>query len=545
MKSLFMQNYPVHIILFISVLFALACQNRGSQMQQDSERGKKTNPPSVTLPEPDVGTNGSRFKLTELAAAEKKIFQINDTIVFTGLEEQMKKQEFLKEVKLRVKLHCIFDMEQVLIKEFTRELQASIPLIELLSQEALLPQKSNYPSCGFSFKAEHKGGAAHHFELPPLPIVDYDSPRFIQLWDSLGKIDDSFNYVFIDELSRYWLDTGEQEPMNDLQLVCSDFSLSLPIRPQQFIPFSAFSFDSLEESILEKVHKENPVQLCRIFGYKASTLVGVSSVFHLMYPQPSLRVDIDDDLFKNKEQSFYFAIMEPDGIKVKEPRPDFPIYTYSINNPHSYPVHILIENYEERELNLQYYGLYHRAGRSFYSRTKELFSLGSIYTVNGQSAQNKTEKGTIIKLEPKSEISFSALLTEPFWLCRNSRDGTLTHWLGTVVLFPDLKIYQLISDQTEAIPLSQNIMYELDTEAGKHFNILTDYLKQSGWKNKFRNIFFRRGLCDGKIIAQSKDPIIELYTPPGTKLRWIDFTPVYQGHFNNTDSFISKRVNQK
>ncbi|MDE0119890.1 MAG: hypothetical protein OXM55_07790 [Bdellovibrionales bacterium] len=543
MKLSSMNSYPIFIILFISVLCTLACNNRGSHQEQNSQRESQAAPPTVTLPEPGVGTNGSRFKLTELAAAEKKIFQINDTIVFTGLEEQMKKQKFLKEVQLRVKLHCIFDTKKVLIKEFTRELQTSIPLIELLSQEALLPQESNYPSCGFSFKAEHKGGAAHHFEIPPLPIVDYDKHRFIQLLDSSGKIKDPFNYIFINELSRYWMDTGEQEPMNDLKLTCSDFSLSLPIRPQQFIPLSAFSFDSLEESIWEKVNKENPVQLCRIFGYKADTLVGVSSVFHLMYPQPSLRVGIDDDLFKNKEPSFYFAIMEPDGKKVKEPRPDFPIYTYSIKNPQPYPVHILIENYKERELYLRYYGLYHREGKSFYSKTEELFSLGSIYTVKGQSAQNKTKMGTVITLEPKSEISFSALITEPFWLCSNSRDGTLTHWLGTVVKFPDLRIYQLLSDQIETIPLSKNIMYELDTQADEHFDILTDYLKKNS-REKFRNIFFRKGLCSGTIIAKSKDPIIELYGPK-PRLRWIDFTPVYPGHFNNTDSSISKILNNR
>ena len=360
------KSYFIFIVLFINILFTLACGKKTNQMQEDSQKGNETTPPAtVTLPEPDVGTNGSRFKLTELATAEKKIFQINDTILFTGLEEQMQKQEFLKEVELKVKLHCIFDTKKVLIKEFKRDLQSAIPLIELLSQEALLPQKSNYPSCGFSFKAEHKGGAAHHFEIPPLPIVDYDSHRFIQLLNSSGKIDKPTNYVFINELHHYWVDTGEQESMNDLHLVCSDFSLSLPLHPQQFIPFFAFSFDNLEKDILEKINKENPNQLCRIFGYNKETLVGISSVFHLMYPQPALRVKIDDGLFKKKEQSFFFSIMEPNGRKVKEPRPDFDLYTYSIKNPHPYPVYILIENYKERDLELQYYGLYHRSGKSF------------------------------------------------------------------------------------------------------------------------------------------------------------------------------------
>ena len=149
--------------------------------------------------------------------------------------------------------------------------------------------------------------------------------------------------------------------------------------------------------------------------------------------------------------------------------------------------------------------------------------------------------GTMITLEPKTKISFSALITEPFWLCESPRHGTLTQWLGTVVKFPNLKIYQLMTDQIETIPLSQNIMYQLDTHAGEHFNILTDYLKKKPRK-KFRNIFFREGLCDGKIIAESKDPIIELYGPR-PKLRWINFTPVYPSNFNNTDQIISKILN--
>ena len=535
MRQLFTHSY--HICTILVILFLMSACNEKSNPEQKSGKGGNTAPTTVELPEPGVGTNGSRFKLTELSAAEKKIFQINDTIVFTGLAEQMQTQGFLKDVQLKVKLHCIFDNEKVLIKEFTRELSPSIPLIELLSQEALLPQENNYPSCGFSFKAEHKGGAAHHFEIPPLPIVDYGNHRFIRLLDSSGKMSESFNYVFMNTMSDYWLDTGRQEPMDNLHLVCSDFSLPLLVRPQQFIPFSVFPFDSLSGDILEKVNKENPIQECRIFGYKKQILAGVSAIFRLMYPQPPLRVQIDDELFKNKEQSFYFAIMEPDGRRVKEPRPDIPLYAYIIENPHPYPVYILIENYEKRELQLQYYGLYHREGKSFYAKTKELFSLDSIYTVRGQSVQDKTDAGTLIKLEPNSEISFSAVLTQEFWLCENSRDGSITNWLGTVVKHPDLKIRQLVSDKIDSIPISQNTLYELDTRTGEHFNILTDYLSKHAGKT-FRNIFFREGLCKGNIIAESKDPIIELYGPK-PKLRWIDFTPVYPGHFNNTDSIIS------
>ena len=403
----------------------------------------------IGLPEPSIEGQTSRFKLTELAAVQERFLTINDSIVFTGLKEKIEKQESLKNVKLTVKSHCILNKETVLIKEFNKELNQSIPLIELLPEEVLLHQGDSYPSCGFSFKAENKEGAAHHFELPQLPIIDYTTGRFIQFFSSSMRMDESFPYINMDNISDYWLDIGKQEPMDNLNLVCSDFSLSLNIRPQQFIPVSAFLFDQLKEKLRKEINEKRPIQTCRILGYVGKTLTGVSYMFYLRYSAPSLYVSIDDDLFEDKEAAFYFEFMRSNGMGDKKERPDVPLYSYSINNPHPYPVYILIENYSERReggLLLDFYGLYYSRKGSFYALHKDSFYLDSIKTLRGQTAQKKTAVGTFIKLEPGSKIAFSVVLKETFGLCRaKNRENGEIHWLGGIVKYPDLKIYQLVS----------------------------------------------------------------------------------------------------
>ncbi len=506
-----------------------------------------SSPPAVVeIPEPDIGVEGSRFKLTELSTLDEKVFRLNDNITFTGLSEQMKAQSFLKDVQLKIKLHCTFDDKTVFIKEFRRILSQQIPLIELLSSEVLLPLEDKYPACGFSFSAEHKGGAAHYFELPHLPIVDYTDQRFIRLLTSSGELEKVFPYVFMDNITDYHIDTGTEESIDSLNLMCSDFSLSLKVRYQQFIPFSVFPFETLTEEQKQQITNEQPTQQCRIFGYRNNVLVGISSVFHLAYPAPPLRVDIERKLFKNKEDTLYSSVMKIGERRARRNRPDIPLYTYSISNPHPYPVHILIDNYKKKRLKLSLYGLYHMDRRSFYRRERELFDLGHINTVKGQAIQtNIKEEGTLIRMEPKSRISFSSMLTEDFSFCDNiSRNGVITHWLGAVVQYPDLKIYQLTSDKIRPVLLSQNIRHELDTQSGEHFKILTKYLTAKANRRLLGDTFFRRGTCSGKIDPRSTDPTIK-FRSGGRRLKFINFTPVPQYKYHKTDLGIAKIINNQ
>lgn len=534
--------------IFLFFILLSACGGTGDKdLRIDSQKGN-----GIGIPEPSIVDQTTRFKLTKLAAVHEKFLTVNDNIVFTDLKEQMKEHKSLTEVKLKVKSHCLLNKERVLIREFTKELVPSIPLIELLPEEVLLYEGDNYPSCGFSFKAENKAGSAHHFELPQLPIMGYRENRFIKFFSSYQKINESFPYISMDSIDDYYMDLGEQKPIDNLSLICSDFDLSLPIRPQQFIPFSAFLFDQLEEKLQKKIKKQRPIQTCRIFGYVDKTLTGVSYIFYLRYSAPYLFVSIEDDLFEGKESSFYFEFMQSDGKGDKKNRQNIPLYSYSIRNSHPYPVYILIENYSKRkgkrrELLLDFYGLYYNSQiGGFYSSHEDEFYLGSIKTLRGQTAQEKTEMGTVIKLESQSEIAFSVILKKSFGLCRTRKSvNEQTYWLGGIVKYPDLKIYQLVSDKVESIPLAQNIWQQLDTKAGRGFSILTNYLTDGAEREKFDHLWFKQGICSRKIVADTNDPIIELYRSGSrVKTRWIDFTPVQQNQYRQTKIILGILTNR-
>ena len=533
------------LFLFITI-FLSACNKKGGR--PTTSQTHDSQPKAVELPEPSVQGKTARFKLTKLAAVQEKFLKLNDSIVFTGLEKkQLEDKSSFKDINLHIKTHCILNQKEVIIREFNRPLQEAIPLIELLPKEVLLYQV-NTPSCGFSFKAQNKEGSAHHFELPQLPIINHTTNRFIELFNSSGKIKEPFLYIFMNKISDYWLNTGTQKEIDTVNLICDDFSLSLSISSQQFIPFSAFPLGELSAQIKQTIVKSNPDQQCRIFGYKKNILTGVSSVFHLLYPQPPLRVTIADSLFKDKEkqQFFYFEIMQVDG-RDKENRPDIPLYLYTIRNPYPYPVYILIENYKEREkeLFLNFYGLYYKEGESFYVLHDETIHLSAVQTIEGKTTQTNLEEGRLVKLTPGSRITFSVLLKERFGLCSVVRNKS--HWLGAVIRFPDLKIYQLVSDQVNPVLMSQNILHQLDTHSGKSFNILTDYLIGEFASRSFSNIWFRQGICDGTIVSDTIDPVIELYrsfTVKPLKTRWIESTPINERDYRRTNQAINAIIHE-
>ena len=534
--------------LIIFIILLPACTKKGSSLIDSQANDNQHN--TVKIPEPSIQDKAAtRFKLTELVAVQEKFLKLNDNITFTGLgNKKLKEESSVKDISLHIKTHCILNQKDVVIHNFNKSLQESISLIELLPKEVFLSQTST-PSCGFSFKAQNKEGSAHHFELPQLPIINHTANHLIELFNSSGEVTAPFPYVFINKISDYWLNTGTQEQIDTVNLICDDFSLSLPIRPQQFIPFSAFPLNELNTEIKQKITKNNPHQECRIFGYKKNILTGVSSIFHLSYPQPPLHVSIIDDLFEHRkrQQSFYFEILDADGREI-ENRPDIPIYSYLIRNPHPYPVYILIENYKntEEELMLNFYGLYYKAGKSFYVWHDDVFHLSGIQIVEGKNIQiHAIGEDHLIKLTPHSEIEFSVLLKERFTLCSSVHEKS--HWLGAVVKFTDLKIYQLVSDQVNPAFMSQNILHQLNTHAGKSFSILTDHLTEKTMGT--RSFWFKKGICSGKMIAQTIDPVIELYRKTSKsnqlKPRWIDFTSVVETDYFRTNQSIGAAINNK
>ena len=457
----------------------------------------------------------SLFDLTDLSAVEeeKESLTINDTIRLRGLT---KEKVYFKDIRLQVKTHCLFSreqgaetgvMEQEETMEVETELREAVPLIELLPAKTLLSRKGPL-TCGFFFKAVNKEGEEHQFELPYILIENSES-RFIQILEKSGQtIEDDFPYVFINKAPDYWVDTGIFESMDRLDLICDDFSLSLLVRSQQYVPFSFFTFDELERETQDKIRKEKPTQNCRIFGYKNKVLVGVSSEFYLSYPQVPIDIKVKDDLFKGNENSFYSHFMYSDGTQ-KEKWEDIPLYSYSIVNNHSYSVYLLIEDYEKRELEYGFYGLYYKGAlairRAFYADHNDTMKLDGIRVVAGKafhtkvrirdSQGKKKEDLTFIKMEPKSRIVFSVMLEKPhFSLCEDSREVMLT-WLGAVVSLPDLRIYQLVSGKPDLAFLPKNILHLLDTGAGKTFHILTDMLTNDYAQENFVTLWFKREGC--------------------------------------------------
>ena len=549
------------VFLFV---FMCACdeQAKPGTVQIDSEPPDKE---VVELPEPLVEDgNDTRFTLTGLKAVEEKFFKINDDIVFTGLEKQLKTDEFLQEVMLRIRVHCVVNENKVLIREVTRNLSHAIPLIELLPVEALLPQEGEtLPSCGFSFKAEHAGGAAHHFELPVLPVQNYKTGTFIQLLNvKEGKVDKLFPYVFMDQVSDYWIDAGNKEPVDNLHLICSDFSLNLPIRFQQFVPFSVFRFYQLfkEEEKMQNI--SSPHQLCRIFGYKKDTLVGVSPIFNLLYPPPRLHVKIDTDVLLDGKTEWEDAGDEFYRLIINDEKwIDVAMYTYVIENPYQHPVHILFHHSDEvTELSHGLYQLYHSLsnGQNFYERDPSALKLGKIQmlegTVNIQPLESPViinqyeNEGFLATLHPQSQIQVPVVLSSEYSaFCDMDDRDKGAYWMGAIIRFPDLGIYQLNNPNIDSIPLEKNIIYKLDTKAGESFNILPDYVLESRSVSESRYLWFREGSCSvgkiGMIKAVSKDVMIEMRRSTNkARIRWVPTTPISQAQFNKGNRVVRQLV---
>ena len=279
------QHFSRFFFLFLFVICLSACSQSD---EEDEQEGPKTDNVRVELPEPIIeGLTDEgrvfRFKLTQLSVVKKKVFRINDSIVFTSLEEQIKQNKALKEVQLKIKTNCVLNSGDVVIKNFTRPLSSSIPIIELMTSEILFADVRGITSCGFSFKAEHKSGSAHHFEIPHLPILDFHLERFIKVLHLSDNKEQSSQYISLKNKADYLIDAGAEKPIDHLKMVCSDFTLELPMRPQQFIPFSVLPFYELEEKIKRRFNTERRYRpLCRLFGYVNNILVAASYFFSLV-----------------------------------------------------------------------------------------------------------------------------------------------------------------------------------------------------------------------------------------------------------------------
>ena len=516
-----MTQFKIILILFVVTGF-ISCRQANNQDRNPSSEGDppKVPPDTVELPEPAVRTqgtqDGTRFKLTELSAINDKFIKIQEDMVFSGIEETIK--EPLKEISLNIKSHCIFrtakEPEKVIIKEYTRELTAVIPIIEIVPAEVLLHKGNGYPTCGFSFKAINKAGSAHHFEWPQLPIVDYKEGRDFSLLTKEEPQTDTLVHLFTDRLSEYTLNTGPKNHIQQLDFVCDDFSLSLLVRPLQFIPLIAFPFHSQLVETIDNIKQKNPFQNCRIFGYNNNTLLGVSAFFKLVYPshRPFKIKKRNNSDFMVSGDAFHSQIVHSTG-ELKKNIDGIPLYSIEIINPFLYPVHIFIKEQENR--TMQSYSFYQTAKQlapkdpvwekqSMYNDDTVPFSLDKLAIKNGEAVIKETTEGTLITIEPNAWVSLSVVLNQAPDICnvkkRFSKERSVD-WIGSLFEYPELGIFQLVSDKLP-FTAKQNIVQKLNTtnfkeeDEPRHLSILSSKnLENNSQMQEIRHLLFRAGRC--------------------------------------------------
>lgn len=553
-------------LLVLIILFTISCAKPESKPESKPVVNsnklvniKKEFPFVLSLPEPLIQEDKkTRFKLTQLAVVKEKFLTISDHIVFSGLENKINLTKHLKDIKLHVKSHCIIDQKKVMIQNFERNLTLSIPIIELLPVEVLI-HKYDLSSCGFSFKAIHKDGSAHHFELPQLPIKGYNEDHIIKIFSDQRIINKDFSYIKVDNISDYWLDLGTTIVMDKIDLICDDFDLSITTSQQQIIPLSAFLFHTLDEEVQNKIKETKPNQNCRIFGYKNKVLSAVSAYINMLYYQVPLKVDVDSNILPIVPTS-YAQLVRDEYQTARRNQDDDKrsIFTYSIKNHKKHDVYILIKDRNDNGDTLQvgFYNLYYSLTNSnnthFYDDVSDDMELGEIETIGGRPIKNKIKKvGTFITLQPGTSIQFSVLFDIDLEICEINGKENLK-WLGGIMKYPDLKIYQLFSDNIKDIPLSQNIQHTLDTQAGTGFAIHTEYLGHHKKLEKIKSVdlFFKYGSCyDDKVMRDPLDPQSIIYVDSNddgnlraNELKWINYYDIDQIYFKDTQLILKNYV---
>ena len=508
-----MKNF-IKIIFFN--LFILSCHPKNNNI--DSQ--------NFSVPEPVVSDQlsinnqeNTRFKLTDISVMKKPSLKINDSIIFSGIENTEQNKKRFNKVQLTIRTHCLIDNQQVIIKDFKRKLRPAIPIIELLPEEVLLAQ--NIPSCGFSFQAENPSGAIHHFEVPQLPITEHRSDRFITIIDELKTDNKNKNpYLFVNKRNDYSVNTGHETAMDILNLRCKNLSDSVSLRSEQWLPFSAFS-NKLDNEIIDR----NPYQQCRVLGYNEDTLVATSRVFYLVYPHQPPYVSIDT--IDYNPDNFYGYVM---GEKEEKKRKDVEIdmYSYQINNPHSYPVTLWI-NYQSG-MDLDLYSLYQEVNYNgmdytesdkmylpFYVSDDFNINLRNIIVEQGHAIIENTDDGLLLKLQPHTKVKIPVFINESS-LCKKAKTGDKIRWLGAIYTPPqDLKVYAL---DTRDESFSESKIELSISRSNRTITLLTTGLEKQNNSNDTtpvlsNNLWFMESSCLQASRTRDKtfktiEPLLEL-----------------------------------
>ena len=130
------------------------------------------------------------------------------------------------------------------------------------------------------------------------------------------------------------------------------------------------------------------------------------------------------------------------------------MYSYQINNSHSYPVTLWINYQPGMELDL--YSLYQEVNYNemdyigsdkiylpFYVPDDFNINLRNIIVEQGQASTEHTDDGLFLKLQPHTKVKIPVFINESS-LCKKAKTGDEIRWLGALYTFPqDLRVYAL------------------------------------------------------------------------------------------------------
>ncbi len=262
------------------------------------------------LPQPQILTDKQTFSLEELKKTQKPL-SLNARFRFSDLKTLAR--ESFENIAFQIKTDCIVDENKNVSQEFTKTINPSVPLLELLPHTLLVSGQS-HSVCSFDFKGKNKKNNVYLFSsLLSLPVNLTDS-HLIHIVTSKGKsLKKTFPYMLAKNYSDYWLKFSSLLSERDwslTKLICTSLNakngVSASIKNTSSVtPVPAFFATSLPSEAPLKTEAKTPpnakqtpapepYQKCRFLAYNKQGQIKASSLLFYMvpdnFPTPRIRL---------------------------------------------------------------------------------------------------------------------------------------------------------------------------------------------------------------------------------------------------------------
>ena len=289
------------------ILFLLGCDSPTKNHQLAEEQPSDSNPTVVefSVPEPFITNESTQENPFELIAALNR--KEDRTVQLTGMMEQLENSTFYLDdqivfsnrkkhkpsnVRFEIFSECIESTRQ---KPFRRNIEIqyteSIHLVELLPEE-IFPyglqwwseENLHPPSCSFRFQAKNKEGDIHYFELPHLSVTSFEEGFNLSLVQknrdnfSNQELIDQFPMLVFDQLNQYSLISGYESSIDELKLICENWSISFPASG-----ITEYDLQTLT-GWTQVTENQKINQPCRFISLNQNHVVGVSQLFPMVFP---------------------------------------------------------------------------------------------------------------------------------------------------------------------------------------------------------------------------------------------------------------------